>query len=77
VATSVGGIPQILEDGVDALLVPPGDPGALAEAMTRLALDSELREGLGRRAKLRSSMFDIVEASRTVGDIYLRVSQAR
>jgi glycosyltransferase involved in cell wall biosynthesis len=77
VATSVGGIPQILENEVDALLVPPGDPDALAEAMTRLALDPELRECLGRRAKLRSSMFDIVEASRTIDDIYLRVSQAR
>ena len=77
VATSVGGIPQILEDEVDALLVPPGDPGALVEAMTRLASDPELRERLGRRAKLRSSMFDIVEASRTVGDIYVQVSRAR
>ena len=76
VATSVGGIPQILEDEVDALLVPPGDPGALVEAMTRLASDPALRERLGRRAKLRSSMFDIVEASRTVGDIYVQVSRA-
>ena len=75
VASSVGGIPQILEDEVDALLVPPGDPGALVEAMTRLASDRELRERLGRRAKLRSSMFDIVEASRTVGDIYEQVSR--
>ena len=75
VATSVGGIPQILEDEVDALLVPPGDPGALVEAMTRLASDPALRERLGRRAKLRSSMFDIVEASRTVGDIYEQVSR--
>jgi glycosyltransferase involved in cell wall biosynthesis len=73
----VGGIPQILEDEVDALLVPPGDPGALVEAMARLASDPELRERLGRRAKLRSSMFDIVEASRTVGDIYRQVSPAR
>ena len=71
VATAVGGIPQILEDEIDALLVPPGDPGALVEAMTRLASDPDLRERLGRRAKLRSSMFDIGEASRTVGDIYL------
>jgi glycosyltransferase involved in cell wall biosynthesis len=77
VATSVGGIPQILEDEVDALLVPPGDPGALVEAMTRLASDPELRERLGRRAKLRSSMFDIVEASRTVEDIYLQVGRAQ
>ena len=72
VATSVGGVPQILEDGVDGLLVPPGDPDALVGAMTRLALDPGLRDRLGRRAKLRSSMFDIEEATRTLGDIYLQ-----
>jgi glycosyltransferase involved in cell wall biosynthesis len=76
VASSVGGVPQILEDGVDALLVPPGDPGSLVDAMKRLAADPELRAELGRQAKLRSSMFDIAEASRAVGDIYLQVARA-
>jgi glycosyltransferase involved in cell wall biosynthesis len=77
VASRVGGIPQMLEDGVDALLVPPGDPGVLAQAMKRLASDPELRERLGRQAKLRSSMFDIAEANRAVGDIYLQVARSR
>ena len=76
VATAVGGVPQMLEDEIDALLVPPGDPGALVEAMTRLAKDPALRERLGRRARLRSSMFDIGEANRTVGGIYHRVARA-
>jgi glycosyltransferase involved in cell wall biosynthesis len=77
VATSVGGVPQMLEHDRDALLVPPGDSGALADAMTRLASDRELRDRLGRQAKLRSSMFDIAEANRSVGDIYLQVSRGR
>jgi glycosyltransferase involved in cell wall biosynthesis len=77
VASSVGGVPQVLEDGVDALLVPPGDPGSLVDAMKRLASDPELRERLGRHAKLRSSMFDIAEAGQAVGDIYQRVARAR
>ncbi len=77
VASRVGGIPQVLQDEVDALLVPPGDPGVLAQAMTRLASDPELRDHLGRRAKLRSSMFDIAEARRAVGDIYLQVARSR
>ena len=76
VATSVGGVPQVLTDGVDSLIVPPGDPGALVEAMTRVALDPDLRDRLGHRAKLRSAMFDVAEASRVVGDIYLRVGRA-
>jgi L-malate glycosyltransferase len=77
VASRVGGIPQVLQDEVDALLVPPGDPGVLAQAMTRLASDPELRDRLGRRARLRSSMFDIAEATRAVGDIYLQVARSR
>lgn len=77
VATDVGGVPQVLENGIDGLLVPPGDPRRLAEAMERLALDPELRERLGQRARLRSSMFDIAEASRVVGDIYQQVAPAR
>ena len=76
VASCVGGVPHVLEDGVDALLVPPGDPGALVDAMKRLASDPELREQLGRHAKLRSTMFDIAEAGRAIGDIYQRVARA-
>jgi glycosyltransferase involved in cell wall biosynthesis len=77
IATRVGGIPQVLEDGVDAILVPPGEPVLLAEAMKVLASDPILRDRLGRRAKGRSSMFDIAEASRSVGDIYLQVARSR
>jgi glycosyltransferase involved in cell wall biosynthesis len=77
VATSVGGVPQILEDEFDALLVPPDDAAALAKAMTRLAMDPVLRERLGRRAKGRSTMFDIAVASRTVEGIYLQADETR
>jgi glycosyltransferase involved in cell wall biosynthesis len=76
VASRVGGIPQILEDEVDALLVPPGEPALLAQAMKRLASDVELRGRLGSRAKLRSSIFDITEANRAVGEIYLQVARS-
>ena len=77
VASRVGGIPQVLQDESEAILVPPGEPAALAQAMKRLASDPELRDRLGRQAKLRSSMFDIAEANRAVGDIYLQVAGSR
>ena len=77
VASSIGGVPQILEDEVDALLVPPGDPSRLVEAMKRLASDPQLRELLGRRAKQRSAMFDIAEAGRAVERIYEQVAETR
>ncbi len=46
VASRVGGIPTSVEDGVDGLLVPPGDPEALANALRRLAEDRSLRQRL-------------------------------
>jgi len=70
VATSVGGVPQVLENEVDALLPPPGDPGSLVAAMKRLAEDPELRGRLGEQAKLRSSHFDMAETMRAINQVY-------
>lgn len=47
VATRVGGIPEVVVDGETGLLVPPRDPAAIAEAVTRLLLDPDLRERMG------------------------------
>jgi glycosyltransferase involved in cell wall biosynthesis len=47
VASAVGGVPEVLTDGVDGLLVPPESPSALADAILRLASDPGLRERLG------------------------------
>jgi glycosyltransferase involved in cell wall biosynthesis len=77
VASAVGGVPQALEDEVDALLVPPADVGALVDAMKRLASDPGLRERLGRAAKLRSTQFDMAEANRAVGEVYEKAAQIR
>jgi peptidoglycan/LPS O-acetylase OafA/YrhL len=46
VTTPVGAIPEILQDGVSALLVPPGDTWKLAEAIRRLLKDPALRAGI-------------------------------
>lgn len=50
VATRVGGIPEIIEDGRTGLLVPPGDPQALALAIGRLLDDPDLAARFGQRA---------------------------
>lgn len=47
VASAVGGIPEVITDGLDGLLVRPRDPGALAAAVTRLLRDPDLRRRLG------------------------------
>jgi glycosyltransferase involved in cell wall biosynthesis len=51
VATRVGGIPTLIEDGVTGLLVPPDDADALARALDRLAGDASLRETIGKAAQ--------------------------
>jgi glycosyltransferase involved in cell wall biosynthesis len=51
VATSVGGITDVLADDVQSILVPPGDDEALAEALVRLATDSTLAERLAGSAR--------------------------
>jgi glycosyltransferase involved in cell wall biosynthesis len=48
VASNVGGIPEMVQDGVTGLLVPPHDADALAAAITRLLLDHPLADTLAR-----------------------------
>jgi len=50
VATRVGGIPDLVEDGANGLLVEPGNTQALAEALVRILTDRELAERLGHGA---------------------------
>jgi glycosyltransferase involved in cell wall biosynthesis len=47
VGTEAGGIPEVVENGVTGLLVPPADSSALADALSRLAGDAALRRRLG------------------------------
>lgn len=56
VATNVGGPAEVLEDGKTALLVPPNDPQAMADALERLIKDPDLAPALGQaaRAKLKA-----------------------
>ena len=65
VASRVGGIPEIIRDGVDGFLVPPDDPEALAEKLKVLLSDPELRERMGRNARKR--FLEKFELSRNIG----------
>ncbi|MBK8230725.1 MAG: glycosyltransferase family 4 protein [Candidatus Eisenbacteria bacterium] len=53
VATRVGGIPEVVEDGVTGLLVPPGQPRALADALRRLLADDAQAFALGQAGRTR------------------------
>jgi glycosyltransferase involved in cell wall biosynthesis len=47
VATAVGGTPEVVEDGVSGYLVPPGQPGPLAERMLAMLGSDALRQRMG------------------------------
>jgi glycosyltransferase involved in cell wall biosynthesis len=53
VASNVGGIPEAIEDGVSGLLVPPGDPHRLAEALSLLLRNAATRVRIGHAARAR------------------------
>ncbi len=65
VATNAGGIPELIEDGVTGLLVPPADPAALAAAIRRLLDDPALRARLQAAARRRvEERFDLERSVR-------------
>jgi glycosyltransferase involved in cell wall biosynthesis len=71
VATSVGGIPDAVAHGESALLVPPGDPEALVEAILRLAGDRILAERLVENAHARVvGHYSIDAVAATITGIY-------
>lgn len=73
-ATRTGGIPEIVDDGVDGRLVVPGDAIALSKAMESFLLRSVLLPGQGEAAvgKIRDR-FDFARMMRAYEDVYERV----
>ncbi len=60
VATRVGGLPEVVDDGVTGLLVPPADPAALAEAMVAIWNDPDRGDRMGHAGRLRAEeRFDV------------------
>lgn len=53
VATNVGGVPELVENGASGCLVPPGDPAAIAQRLLELFRNSEMRRGMGEAGRLR------------------------
>ena len=59
VATNVGGIPEIVKDGVNGLLVRPNDPSALAEALHKLLKDESSSIKLGEEGRRRAEKYKL------------------
>jgi N-acetyl-alpha-D-glucosaminyl L-malate synthase BshA len=76
VSTAVGGIPEVIEDGVSGLLVPSGDADALAAAASRLVADPIERKRLGEAGRARARrMFAADQIVPRYLDLYHRVGR--
>ena len=78
VATAVGATPELIRDGQEGLLVPPGDASALADAIARLQRDFVEARRLGLAARRRAiARFSRNAMIRRFEDFYTRLIQGR
>jgi glycosyltransferase involved in cell wall biosynthesis len=74
--TAVGGIPTVVRGGEEGFLVPPGDPGALAAAIARLA-EPRTRAPMAAAARARATAFDIGQAVDAQQRLYETLARGR
>ncbi len=78
IASDIPGYRDVVRDGVDGVLTPPGDPLALAEQLRALALAPERRERMARSARERAERFAWPHVAAEVLDTYeLAIANAR
>jgi glycosyltransferase involved in cell wall biosynthesis len=70
VASAVGGVPELIQHGVNGLLVPPGDRAAFVEALKALLDDDALRAQLGQRGRQSVMRFDIEDGLRRLAAVH-------
>jgi glycosyltransferase involved in cell wall biosynthesis len=78
IGTRVGGTPEMIADGETGLLVAPGDPGALADAIGRLADEPEARRAMGQAGRRRAEReFSLQGMADKIEQFYLQMYDAR
>ncbi len=75
VASAVGGLTEIIEDGGTGILVAGREPSAFAEAIARLLDDAPLRDRMGAAASVRAASFTWTRAVDRLAAIYRRVTR--
>lgn len=73
VATRVGGVAEVVQDGATGLLVPPDDAPALAADLARLLADPALATALGQAGQARAQAYDWARIAADYEAIYRRV----
>jgi glycosyltransferase involved in cell wall biosynthesis len=73
VASDIAGYREVVRDGIDGLLVPPGDPNALAGAIRRVLFEPELAATLRDAGRSRADVFSWQTVAPRLEVIYDRV----
>jgi glycosyltransferase involved in cell wall biosynthesis len=74
VATQVGGVPEIVENGRNGLLIPPGRPDLLAQAVEKCLSSNDFMESMGRSGRnLIISKFSFEEQTRKLESVYKEI----
>jgi glycosyltransferase involved in cell wall biosynthesis len=73
VTTGVGGIPEVVKDGVNGLIVPPNDPATLAERVFRLVESPELAAKLSEQAQQSVRRYSWEQVCRQWEDVFFRL----
>jgi len=77
IATAVSGVPELVEDGVTGRLVPPGDPDALADAMTAVRADPSATTRMAAAGRTRVlAGFDLQTNTRQLATRFIAVARA-
>ena len=76
VASAIGGIPDIILDGISGLLVKPNDADALREALRTLLLDPNKRAQMGKIGQERANLFTVAVVANRTEQIYQELTTA-
>jgi glycosyltransferase involved in cell wall biosynthesis len=77
IGTTVGGIPSVIRDGYNGLLVPPNDPCALAEAIKKVLSDDDLLKRMGRNGRAFAERHDWSIVAEQTEELYKRALTTR
>jgi glycosyltransferase involved in cell wall biosynthesis len=78
IASNIGALPEIVDDKVTGLLVPPGDVKSLAAALLTLISNSERRQAMGRNAREKAEQhFDSLKQNQEIAEVLLSGSPTR
>jgi glycosyltransferase involved in cell wall biosynthesis len=76
VATAVGGVPEAVTDGVEGRLVPPARPDELADAITEVVTDADVRARYAEAATRRAAEFDVARVVRRYEECYRSLARS-